>query len=74
MSFERRRNLMSLNHVNNTDAANKKKALDLALSTIEKQFGKGAIMRLDSAEAAEKILRRTTGTKIFISKIYSGKK
>ncbi|MCP4914651.1 MAG: recombinase RecA [Oligoflexia bacterium] len=26
---------------------NKEKALDLALSTIEKQFGKGAIMRLD---------------------------
>lgn len=31
---------------NNNDA-NKKKALDLALSTIEKQFGKGAIMKLD---------------------------
>jgi recombination protein RecA len=53
---------MSLNHVNNTDAANKKKALDLALSTIEKQFGKGAIMRLDSAEAAEKIPAISTGS------------
>ncbi|MGE3609429.1 MAG: recombinase RecA [Bacteriovoracaceae bacterium] len=53
---------MSLNHVNTTDAANKKKALDLALSTIEKQFGKGAIMRLDSAEAAEKIPAISTGS------------
>jgi recombination protein RecA len=53
---------MSLNHVNTTDAANKKKALDLALSTIEKQFGKGAIMRLDSADAAEKIPAISTGS------------
>ena len=53
---------MSLNHANTTDAANKKKALDLALSTIEKQFGKGAIMRLDSAEAAEKIPAISTGS------------
>ena len=53
---------MSLNHVNATDAANKKKALDLALSTIEKQFGKGAIMRLDSTAAAEKIPAISTGS------------
>ncbi len=53
---------MSLNHANTTDTANKKKALDLALSTIEKQFGKGAIMRLDSAEAAEKIPAISTGS------------
>lgn len=53
---------MSLNHANTTDAGNKKKALDLALSTIEKQFGKGAIMRLDSAEAAEKIPAISTGS------------
>jgi len=53
---------MSLNHANTTDSANKKKALDLALSTIEKQFGKGAIMRLDSAEAAEKIPAISTGS------------
>ncbi len=53
---------MSLNHVNATDAANKKKALDLALSTIEKQFGKGAIMRLDSTSAAEKIPAISTGS------------
>lgn len=53
---------MSLNHASTTDAANKKKALDLALSTIEKQFGKGAIMRLDSSEAAEKIPAISTGS------------
>lgn len=53
---------MSLNHANTTDVANKKKALDLALSTIEKQFGKGAIMRLDSADAAEKIPAISTGS------------
>ena len=29
---------------------NRKKALDLALSTIEKQFGKGAIMKLDGSK------------------------
>jgi recombination protein RecA len=53
---------MSLNHTNMPDAANKKKALDLALSTIEKQFGKGAIMRLDTAGAAEKIPAISTGS------------
>lgn len=53
---------MSLNNGNTMDAANKKKALDLALSTIEKQFGKGAIMRLDSADAAEKIPAISTGS------------
>ena len=53
---------MSLNHPNTTDTANKKKALDLALSTIEKQFGKGAIMRLDPSEAAEKMPSISTGS------------
>ena len=54
---------MSLNHSANTpDAANKKKALDLALSTIEKQFGKGAIMRLDSTTSAEKTPSISTGS------------
>lgn len=53
---------MSLNHANTTDAANKKKALDLALSTIEKQFGKGAIMRLDAGQTAEKIPAISTGS------------
>jgi recombination protein RecA len=28
----------------------KKKALDLALSAIEKQFGKGAVMRMDPTQ------------------------
>lgn len=39
---------------------NKKKALDLALSGIEKQFGKGAIMKLGS-EATQKIPAISTG-------------
>jgi recombination protein RecA len=47
---------------NNTDTANKKKALDLALSTIEKQFGKGAIMRLGSDQVQEKIAAISTGS------------
>jgi len=41
--------------------ASKNKALDLALSTIEKQFGKGAIMKLDGAEQ-EKIPAISTGS------------
>jgi recombination protein RecA len=52
---------MSLNHASTPDSANKKKALDLALSTIEKQFGKGAIMRLGTDEAEEKIPSISTG-------------
>ena len=40
---------------------NKKKALDLALSGIEKQFGKGAIMKLGNAET-EKVPAISTGT------------
>ncbi|MEX0797822.1 MAG: recombinase RecA [Bacteriovoracaceae bacterium] len=39
---------------------NKKKALDLALSTIEKQFGKGAIMKLGT-DKAEKMPSISTG-------------
>jgi recombination protein RecA len=39
---------------------NKQKALDLALSSIEKQFGKGAIMKLDGAQS-EKIPSIPTG-------------
>lgn len=53
---------MSLNHTGTQDSANKKKALDLALSTIEKQFGKGAIMRLDPETTAEKIPAISTGS------------
>jgi len=34
-----------------TDTDNKRKALDLALSQIEKQFGKGSIMKLDGTTA-----------------------
>ncbi len=41
--------------------ANKKKALDLALSTIEKQFGKGAIMKLDGSDNQDKIPSIPTG-------------
>lgn len=44
----------------NMSEANKKKALDLALSTIEKQFGKGAIMKLDGTHS-EKIPVISTG-------------
>lgn len=43
------------------DQANKKKALDLALSTIEKQFGKGAIMRLGKDGFQEKVPAISTG-------------
>ncbi|MBK23695.1 MAG: recombinase RecA [Halobacteriovorax sp.] len=42
--------------------SNKAKALDMALSTIEKQFGKGAIMKLDGSEKAEKIPAISTGS------------
>ncbi|PIQ60875.1 MAG: recombinase RecA [Bdellovibrio sp. CG12_big_fil_rev_8_21_14_0_65_39_13] len=49
--------------VNHTPASseNKKKALDLALSSIEKQFGKGAIMKLDDSSRLEKIPSISTG-------------
>lgn len=42
--------------------SNKTKALDMALSTIEKQFGKGAIMKLDGSEKSEKIPAISTGS------------
>jgi len=44
-----------------TSDANKKKALELALSTIEKQFGKGAIMKLDSDGKRDRIPSIPTG-------------
>lgn len=44
-----------------TNDANKKKALDLALSGIEKQFGKGAIMKMDN-DATEKMPVISTGS------------
>jgi recombination protein RecA len=37
--------------VRNTDTAQKNKALELAVQTIEKQFGKGSIMRLGEGES-----------------------
>lgn len=48
---------MANNQNSQTDAKNqneKHKALDLALSTIEKQFGKGSIMRLNAGESLVK--------------------
>jgi recombination protein RecA len=44
------------------DQSQKKKALELALSSIEKQFGKGAIMRLGNDEAQEKTPAISTGS------------
>jgi recombination protein RecA len=40
----------------------KKRALDLALSQIEKQYGKGAIMKLGDADAADDIPAISTGS------------
>ena len=47
---------------NTTTEGNKKKALDLALSTIEKQFGKGAIMKLGEEQEAKQIPAISTGS------------
>ena len=58
---------MSLNHVNTVDATNKKKALDLALSTIEKQFGKGAIMKLgDSIRDEQEVLMHLSNMVMYV--------
>jgi recombination protein RecA len=43
-------------------SSEKQKALELALGTIEKQFGKGAIMRLGSQETSEAIKVIPTGS------------
>lgn len=48
------------NQANN--ATNKQKALDMALSAIEKQFGKGAIMKLGTDHVEEKIPSISTGS------------
>lgn len=40
----------------------KKRALDLALSQIEKQYGKGAVMKLGTAEAAADVPAISTGS------------
>ncbi|MBL7665546.1 MAG: recombinase RecA [Bacteriovoracaceae bacterium] len=45
-----------------TSDSNKKKALDLALSTIEKQFGKGAIMKLGTNDTVSRIPSIPTGS------------
>jgi recombination protein RecA len=44
------------------ETTEKKRALDLALSQIEKQYGKGAIMKLGTAEAAVDIPAIPTGS------------
>lgn len=43
-------------------AGNKQKALDMALSAIEKQFGKGAIMKLGPSQKSEKLPAISTGS------------
>jgi len=55
---------MALTTSNNssTTNSNKTKALDMALAAIEKQFGKGAIMRLGSDDFAQKIPSISTGS------------
>ena len=40
----------------------KKRALDLALAQIEKQYGKGAVMKLDTVEAAADVPAISTGS------------
>lgn len=52
---------MAVSKNTQSNEANKVKALDLALSAIEKQFGKGAIMKLDGSEISEKIPAIPTG-------------
>ncbi len=45
-----------------TEKEDKKRALDLALSQIEKQYGKGAIMKLGGAEAPADVPAISTGS------------
>ncbi|MBP5296066.1 MAG: recombinase RecA [Bacteriovoracaceae bacterium] len=52
---------MQQNQVNTNLDPNKAKALDLALANIEKQFGKGAIMKLGQEESREKVPVVSTG-------------
>jgi recombination protein RecA len=52
---------MSLQKVSASASPEKLKALDLALSAIEKQFGKGAIMKLDNKTTVEKMAIIPTG-------------
>lgn len=46
----------------NTNSADKSKALAAALAQIEKQFGKGAVMRMDAGAVAEEIPVVSTGS------------
>ncbi len=52
---------MALQPTKGAQNENKAKALDLALASIEKQFGKGAIMKLDGAEPTQNIPSISTG-------------
>ena len=52
---------MQQNQINANLDPNKAKALDLALANIEKQFGKGAIMKLGQEEGREKVPVVSTG-------------
>ena len=45
-----------------TEKDDKKRALDLALSQIEKQYGKGAIMRLGTSEVPANVPAISTGS------------
>lgn len=52
---------MALQPTKGASNENKMKALDLALASIEKQFGKGAIMKLDASEPTQNIPSISTG-------------
>jgi recombination protein RecA len=52
---------MAINTQNNVSDANKKKALDMTLASIEKQFGKGTIMKLGADDSVVKIPSIATG-------------
>ena len=41
---------------------NKRKALDAALAQIDKQFGKGSVMRMDDTQVVEGIQAVSTGS------------
>jgi len=53
---------MSFNPTNAPNAKERSKALDLALQQIEKQFGKGSIMKLGEGNAAPEIEVTSTGS------------
>ncbi len=53
MAADKKKKLEKASAVKITDAAEKKKALETAMAYIEKQFGKGAIMKLGDAKAMD---------------------